>query len=448
MASTVKVEVAYGQDSLAATPSYTNVADDFAQTVTVRRGRQYLTDRTEAGTADIGFVDTTGDLDPTNTAGAFYPMNPNAPARVQLLNQFTSTYVPIFTGLIQGCPQTIRSEGAPANKGTLPLVDVFSLLAIRELPPGVDFSVLAVPGTYPAGAPPQTTNISGDITYAEQTVQDRMYAIFADIGFPSALLNISSGNVRVQQTVYSPGYTALSALQDAADAEASGPANIFVLKTGKVAFRGRLSRGGGSIPLIDYGVNTWKCGDVAAVAGDSTKAQVALHDLVIDRDIAKIVNNALFTPQGIDDADVAGQLVKDMTSITTYGPRSITGQNLINAGATAGAYAGLPLSEMLMVGQFWVGNFKDPATRIEQATFRWISPTAANAEDHWNLLCNAEIGDILSVTVTFPSGAGLAADQYFIEGISYQIGLGNEIAMTLDLSPVYTFFPTGWDPNA
>lgn len=443
------VGVAYGADSLANSPTFTDVSS-YVTGFSTRRGRQYLTDRTEAGTADVRFVDTDGKLDPTNSAGTFYPMDPNAPARIQLRNAFTGSYVTIFRGLIQGCPQTIRADGAPIDRGSIPLADLFSLLALKELPPGVDFDVLASPGTYPAGAPPQGTNTTGNITYAEQTVQDRMYAILADVGFPSGLLNIFDAGARAQQMTYSPGYTALAALQDTADAEFPGVANIFVDKAGILSFRGRLSRSdtGGGNP---YGVNTWQCGDTAAVSGDSSLASLAHGDFVIDRDVAKVINNALFTPQGIADADIAGQLVVDSTSITQFGPRAITGANLITAGATAGPYAGDPLGETLMFGQFYVDNFKAAHTRIVQATFRPVPAGAANASAHWNLMCNAEIGDILEVTVTFPHGDGFTAEDYFIEGISYELqaaGDNPDVTMTLDLSPTYSTFPTGWDPNA
>lgn len=438
-----RVEVAFGQDALTAAPTYTEIGSSFTA-VSTHRGRQYLTDRTEAGAADLAFVDATGELDPTNSGGAFYPMDPNAPARVSLRNAFTNLYVPIFTGLTQGCPQTVRAEGAALNRGSLPLVDLFSMLAIAEVPPGLDF--ITGGGTYTSSA-----NTTGNTSYPEESVQDRIKAVLADAGVPSALTDIFSGNVNVQQVVYSPGYTILAVIQDAADAEFPGVANVFVDKYGVVAFRGRLSRSDTG-PGNPYGVNTWQAGDQAAVTGNSNLATVALNDLVIDRDVAKVINNALFTPLGIADADVAGQLQIDSAGPPwPMGPRALTGQSLVNAGATAGTNIGNPLLETAMFGDFYVGNFKAAHTRISQATFRQVPGTAANAEAHWNLLCNAEIGDILAVTVAFPSGAGLSAEQYFIEGISYTILPGGDtpdVTMVLDLSPVYTYFPATWDPNA
>jgi len=435
-------KVAYGSHPLAASPTYQDITS-FCTRISTRRGRQYLTDRTDAGTCDIGFVDKTGDLDPTNVAGAYWPMDPNCPAQIYLRNPVTSNLVQIFQGQVQGCPLTVSANGSRANIGTIPLVDLFALLALKEVPPSVDFDNTSS-GT-------NTPNAIGNTTYAEQTVQDRIKALLADAGVPSGWTDIFSGNVRVQQTTYSPGYSVLAALQDSADAEWPGVANLFIGKDGVVNFRGRLARfdSGAGNP---YGIHTWKCGGATQVASDSTLALLAHDDFVIDRDINKVINNALFAPRGIDDPDVAAQLVVDTTSITNYGPRSLTGMDLITAGGTTGTVnEGDPLAETLMFSQFYVDNFATPATRIAQATFRPVRTTAANASAHWNLLCNVEIGDVLEVNLQTPHGVGFVGADYFVEGISYQIDPGSatipNVVMTLDLSPgsYYTTAPPHWD---
>jgi hypothetical protein len=284
-------------------------------------------------------------------------------------------------------------------------------------------------------------------------VQDRIKAILADAGVPAGWTDIFTGNVRVLETTYSPGYSVLAALQDAADAEWPGVANLFVKKTGEVAFRGRLAR----FNPGDYEDNTWHVGGAAQVASDPTLALLAHDDFVLDRDINKIINNALFAPRGIADADIAGQLVYDSTSITNYGPRSYTGMDLLTAGGTTGTpNEGDPLAETLMFSQFYVDNFKDPQTRIAQATFRPVHPDAPNAEQHWNLLCNIEIGDGMEVNLQTPHGVGFVGANYFVEGISYQIQPGGKgpgttmipnVVMTVDLSPGanYSTEPPHWD---
>jgi hypothetical protein len=451
-----QVKVAYGSNALAASPTYHDITS-FCTSIAVRRGRQYLTDKTDAGTCDIGFVDTSGDLDPTNVSGAYWPMDPNCPAQVHLRNPFTGNLVQIFQGQVQGCPLTVSANGSRANRGTIPLVDLFALLALKELPASTTFDS--------DGTASSSANTSGNIIYEESKVDDRIKALLLDAGVPSGMFSVYTGNVRVLRTTYSPGYTVLAACQDAADAEWPGIANLFVSSQGIVSFRGRLARFD-SGPGNPYGIHTWPVGGADQVASDPTLALLAHDDFVLDRDLNKIINSALFCPRGIADADIApapavslgsgsyrqGQLFYNTTSIDKYGPRSLTGMDLLTAGGTTGTpNEGDPLAETQMFGQWYIDNFKDPATRIAQATFRPVRPDAANAEAHWNMLCNIELGDVLEVNLQTPHGIGFVGANYFVEGISYQIQPGSStvpnVVCTLDLSPgaYYTTAPPHWD---
>lgn len=437
------VWVAFGSDALDDTPTRTRIDDpagvSVANSFSIRRGRSYVTDKTDAGTCTVGFVDPAGKLDPTNTGSPFYPMNPNCPAGIALYNPVTTNYVPIFTGLVQGVPQDINVDSA-TNRGTLEMADLFSLLALYEVPAGLDYTD-NVGGTYS-----NTSNTTGNTKYPESTVQDRIKALLADGGVPSALTSIYSGNVRVQETVYAPGEKILSALHDAADAEFPGVANLFIDKDGLVNFRGRLAR---FLPG-SYGISSWDVADTAGIVGHTSRAVLA--GLTVDRDVTKIINSARFTPQGIADADIAGQVVSDATSLGHYGPRTYSGDDLINAGGTTGTVnAGAPLPETKLFSTFWVDNFKNPATAVKQARFKWQPTGHPNASYHWNFLCNVEIEDIVNIYTTHPGGGGFGGNQFFVEGITYEASLGTstiwDLTMTLDLSPAAYFGtePSHWD---
>lgn len=442
-----QVLVAWGSTAvLAASQTYKDISS-YITGYSVRRGRQYLTDRTEAGTCDLAFIDKDGKLDPTNTGSTWYPLNPNVPAQVKLLNPVTGNQVQIFQGHVQGIPQTVRDQATAANRGSIPLVDLFSILALNELPPATDFST--------GGTGASASNVTGNITYAEETVQDRIKSILADAGIPTALTNIFTGNVRVQQTTYAPGYSSLAAIQDAADAEFPGVANFFISSGGTATFFGRLAR----FDPSTYGLHTWKLGSKEAVAGDSGMALLAQNDLAIDRDVTKIINSALFCPKGISDADIAGQLISDTASIAQYGSRAITGTDLLTAGGVTGSiYEGDPLGETRLFGTYYVDNFKDPATRIAKATLRPVSVVAANASAHWNMICNVEIGDRAVITAATPYGTGFSGSTYYIEGIEYDVGPSGldhgvmvpNVTLTLDLSPAayYTTEPAHWAGTA
>lgn len=452
MAGGQRVSVAYGSDSLDASPTYTDletVAGVHVNGWNSKRGRQYFTDKMQAGTGNADFSDEKGALDPTYASGPFYPMDPNCPMLFELYNPVAATYSKIMQGLIQAIPQRMRVQEAAVNQGTIAAVDLFSLLAIKEVPPGLDFDA--------TGGGTSTANTSGDTTYSAQGVQDRMLAILADAGVPSALYTIFSGNVNVQATVYSPGYKILAALQDAADAEFPGVANLYVDKTGILTFHGRLARFNPTDPT--YGIQTWKAGDHQAVLADSTKVSIAT--IVPDRDVTKVINNALCTPQQIPIAAIAGtpppvgpdangvyrqgQLLYHPASIAQFGPRPYTAQDLLTAG---GESDGLnSLDETALFSEFYVANFNAAQTRIKQATFMAIAPGAPNAAAHWQFLTEVELNDILEITTTHPGGGGFTAEDYFVEGITYSIAPGGNgipvILLTLDLSPraYYTVEP-------
>lgn len=452
MAAGARVRVAYGSDALSASPTYTVIDDTAGVTVnnlTTKRGRQYFTDRTNAGTASIKFSDTKGALDPTHSAGPFYPQDPNCPIQVQLQNACTLDWVTIYTGLVQDIPTVIRFDNAPVNQGTIDAADLFSLLAQLEVPPGLDFASDGTGGS--------SNNTIGDTTYAPSTVEDRILSLLTDAGVPTALAppgaipGIFTGNVNVQAVVYQPGYKILAAIQDAADAEFPGISNFFVDKNGILNFRGRLARFNTG-PGNPYGINTWKVGDLQAIASDSQRA--VLQSITLDRDVTKVINSALCSPARIANYALPGQVLADATSIAKFGNRYYTAQNLLTSGGeTDGNNAN---QETYLYSQYFVDNFKNAQTRVTQATFQQLRPDHPNAVDHWNFLCNVEIGDLIEITTTHPGGGGFSNELYFVEGISYSISPGGlyagvilpQILLTLDLSPQAYFTTEPWeDPH-
>jgi hypothetical protein len=413
---------------------------------TVSRGRQYLTDRTEAGQASVEFMDKFGALDPTNTTGPFYPMNPNCPIRISIFNPVTMNWRTVFAGLVQGVPQTMRYSGAPVSNGHINASDLFSMLALKEVPPGISF------GAYNSGSNTiaSSPNTDGSTTYAQQNVQDRIKGILADAGVPPGqppvgMTNIFSGNVVCQQKVYSAGYTILSALQDAADAEWPGVANLYVDKQGTITFHGRLARFDSGEDNA-YGIHTWLAGDDAAVQSNSSYASLATLD--VDKDVDKVYNNALFAPENIMQSRLKFQLAVDSGSATNYGPRQISGLDLGTFGGTI-ANIGDGATETRQFSNYYVGNFAAATVRPSQAVFRPRNPSEPNAASHWNLMCNVEIGDRLQVKTTHPGGGGFNNTLYFVEGINYDVNLDlaggiPDVTLALDLSSVEYFTSEPW----
>lgn len=437
------VAVAFGEDAYEDSPTWARLdADPYLSDGlrisgwTVKRGRSYYTDRTEAGTASIDFIDTGGVLDPTNSTGPFYPMDPNCPFSLSLYDPTRSSWTRVFTGMVQSMPQSLDISENFAT-GQLTASDLMALLAIAEVPPGIAYAAQTA-GSYSAST---SSNAIGDTTYAAQLVDDRIRAILADAGVPSALTDIFSGNVSVQACVEPPGASILEMLWNAADSEFPGLANCYVSKDGKFTFHGRLARFNPTDPT--YGINTWHLGDSAAVAAHSSWARIS--GLSYDRDVAKVINASLFSPDNIADADIAAQLASDATSVLKYGNRAYSGSNLLTQGGVAD---GLDANEeTALFGTYWVDNFKDAQTRITQLTATNPPPGAANASAQWLFLTGVEISDVVNITTTHPGGGGFSAEPYFVEGISYDVKpLGDAdnpevrlVSMTLDLSPLAYF---------
>ena len=440
------ITVAYGDGPFATSPTRTRIDDRTEIAVVtgwnVRRGRAYMLDQTDTGTLSVPFVDTKGNLDPTNSSGPFYPMNPNSPVTASLWNPVAVEWVSIFQGLAQQIPQSLDLS-SHVSTGTLAAQDMFSLLAIAELPPGIDYD--------DTGSP--TSNTDGNTRLAAQNVDDRIRTLLVLAGVPTGLDNIIyTGNIVCQPVVYPPGTTIMQAIQDAADAEFPGVAIVYIDKDGLFTFHGRDAR----FTPSGYSAHTWHVGDMPFVNANPDTVPVQ-QIITFDRDISKLINAALYTPQGIADADIAAQLVQDSGSITNYGIRSISGTGLYTGQLQgAGFTQSLANAQALLYGTYYVDNFKDPQNRVSQAVFRWLPPSDPNAEALWNLLCNIEIGDVMEITTTHPGGGGFSALGHFVEGLTYDVGIGPrytgaaeaiaDVTLTVDLSPqaFFTPEPTGW----
>jgi hypothetical protein len=317
--------------------------------------------------------------------------------------------------------------------GTLNAADLFSLLAADEIPPGVTYTSTTSGGTVTG------TTVVAESTYAASTVQDRLKAILADSGIPSGLTDIFSGNVNVQYTIYPPGTQVLAALQDAADAEFPGVANLYCDKSNKIVFHGREARWDptGTTVGTDWVYTEWNAGDLTDVGLHSSHATIS--ELSFDRDVAKVINGALVSPDYILDADIPGQLSASTASIATFGNRVYTSENMITR---SGENDGLNANEETAVfGAYYVNNFQDAQNRVSNITFH-AHPSATSAT--WNIVSKVDIGDRVNVTTTHPGGGGFNAAPYYVEGIQYEAKPSGstvtaDVVMTLELSPMEYF---------
>jgi hypothetical protein len=182
---------------------------NLVERVSIRRGRNRITSKFEAGLADVVLYDQNGDWNPTNPAGAYYP---NLVPLRQII--IYATYLGVdyflFSGFITNYDTGFRQGNEDLSTVALRCVDGTKLLA--------GSSISTVTGT-PAG------QLSGA----------RVNALLDVIEWPVSLRSIDSGDSTLQAD---PGTsrTALDALNTVQDSEFGG---IFVDAEGMVRFISR-----------------------------------------------------------------------------------------------------------------------------------------------------------------------------------------------------------------
>src|SRR5262249_29243456 len=133
---------------------------------------------------------------------------------------------------------------------------------------------------------------------------------------PSAMYVVFSGNVDVQPVVYSPGESVMTVIQEAADAEWPGVANVFCDRLGRLCFHGRHARfdptgvaSGASPGAWEY--VQWTAGDRTAVLAHPGMARI--NRFAFNRGLSKIINRGLATPKRdakpLTDTEMTGQTV-------------------------------------------------------------------------------------------------------------------------------------------
>jgi hypothetical protein len=334
------------------------------------------------------------------------------------------------------------------------LVDVFELLA--QIP--------MMPGSF--GDPPPAAS-AGQVFFDNANVDDRLRQIQGNAGLPNAFFVWFTGNVGLWETVYSPGETALAAVQEAVDAEWPGVSNFYPDRFGRGVFHGRLARfdpaGVAATTTTDvWDFRHWKAGDGRATrASLSDTAQI--RRFAFNRGTAKVFNQALAAPMHAEDLlaalslDLFAQVSNDLTSQGMRGLRAWPPhQNLLTkTGLLDGSDA---LTETKRFGDFITLNFAEPRNRVTDLAFRPLPPGDSRAAALWDLLCGVDIADQVDITVGSPGGGGFNLEPFFVEGIHEEVvgrlrqgvpagGEGyDDVTVSLDVSPTSYFttnpFPT------
>lgn len=442
MADPVGVCVAFDDDALEPDPTWTRLDDPAGYNLvtrwTVDRGRDSEFDRVNTGTATISLIDTHGVVDPTNTGGPFFgKLDPMKQAAIAVRNPVAGTWTTIFRGFVSEWLYDWDVDEPNVLRVTLELADAFDLIAALELTPeqhGQTTGLDAFADVWYEGTP---SNVPG-VANAFKHVDDRIQDILDDVGWPAGLRDIFSGNCSVQGAVYARRNQALQALQDAADAEFPTIGSVHMSKANTFRFRGRFARYNPT--HAGYGIGHWYAGDATAVSGSTAIAPIS--GLSMRRSKQDIYNAVLALPQGVDETDVPSALVKDNTSIGTFGWRGLSFNDLlVSAGHDDDNNPTTAIQEAVKYSTTIVENYKSPKTRATRIVLKSRAPGTRNAAALWETMVGAELSDLLTLTTTHPGGGGFTAIDFYMDGLRYSADVTSgttayaQITLEADLTP-------------
>jgi hypothetical protein len=438
-----RVLIALDDPTLTWSPTWTRLdsTPNLVASYTIDRGRQYELDRTDVGRAVVQITDVDGLLDPTNIYGPYFgKLEPLLQVMLGRWNPITDTWHTRYRGFIEDFNYAV-DPSQKVSRLELSLVDIFEIMSAIEMQDST-FSD-------PTPSRPQAT--LGQVFLEDKDMRDRINDVLDRAGIPTDFRVVFSGNVHLWETVYSPAESPMTAVQEAADAEWPGVANVFTDRQGRLCVHGRLSKfdpagvlaGPPPVPDEVWDYHEWKAGDGAAVALDAAHV-VHVRELAYNRGLAKVINSAYATPTRaalgtpLTAAEINAQLYTDATSIGKYGIRSWSAQDLLTKQGLLAPHND-DLVETKLFAQFYVDNYKTPADRISAIGFRSINPAAAGSHVLWDFLAKVDISDSVTVTVTAPGGGGFFDEGFFVEGVHEEVHpLGvdyDDVTLHLDLSP-------------
>ena len=341
------------------------------------------------------------------------------------------------------------------NTVTITLVDLFEIVSTIEMFPGF------FGHTAPA---PHKGNVFFEDTEDDDLhgMQIRVHSILKPAGYgtpptlggcgiPDAFFNVFSGNVSLHESTYSPGESAMAAIQEAVDAEFPGVGTIYCDRQGVFQVHGRYARFDPVTTEAEtsgWDFNDWAAGDGAAVQG-SPSDTAHIRSFAVSRDLAKVINQATASPVSALDAaafqnKILAQTVEDGTSKGLYGIRPWSASNLITKqGVPPSAPIRDDWQETKRFAQYYVDNYAAALDRVTQIGFRSSDLAATGSAANWDFLCRCDLNDRVMLVIGSPGGGGISGDQYYIEGIHQEVkplnDLLDDVTLTLDLSPADYF---------
>jgi hypothetical protein len=336
---------------------------DIAIQVSIRRGRNRILNKFEAGTAVVGLADNNGDFSPANTSSPYYgkllPLR-----KIRIYADYddgggTDRYY-LYSGYITSYNSTYGLGVDETSTITLQCVDGFRLLN------GIGISTVAG-----AGSP----QLSGD----------RLNTLLDVVSWPASQRDINSGDSTLQADPGTPDRDLLSAIQLVESSEFGG---FFLDAEGNATFYSRdtISKKADETPTV--------------FADDGTG--ITYQQIEFANDDTLLVNDVTVTR-----LNGTSQNTFDQTSIDTY---------FLHSGKRDGILVQTD-AEALNQAQTLLVARKDTTDRIDSMTLNLLDSSAPTKIVAGLRL---EIFDLVNVTKTVPGGSTITKE-LFVQGVQHDI---------------------------
>jgi hypothetical protein len=399
--------------------------------IQIGRGRQSEFEETGTGTCTVLFHDREGLLDPTNDTSPFFGKLLSRPFAIAIRNPVTDEWEPRFRGTVDDAGYDVARSRVKFDTAIV-AVDAFDYFSNFELVPGLSGFVNA------------QVNAGGYVFYEDAGFDERLNKILQDCQWPVGLSSVFTGNVIVDECVYSAGDKIMQALQEAIDAEFPTVAGHYIDRRGFYQAHGRYARFNPdevSASATNWDFTRWKAGDDAACVLDPDTARMQPpFGFSISRKMIR--NAALAYPQGADRTALNGLVETDEPSRAEHGTRTWTAENLkVLEGTTTGNTD--PIDECSLFAEYIISNYAQPQLRVNAFTIGTVHPDSQFADATWDMLTRCDISDSVEITIGLPGVSGISSVEFFIEGLqeTYRPGPGSLddtypfVKLQADLSP-------------
>jgi len=368
-----------GTGQLADADDSVDVSEIVLQTA-IRRGRNRILDKFEAGTATVILQDTNGAFNPSNESSPYY--GKLVPLRkIRIFADFNGVRYPLFYGFIQSFTTHFAIGQEDISSVTLQCVDGFRLLN------NLVFSTL-------------TGTAAGDLS------STRITQLLDYASWPTASRLIDTGSSTLQIDPGTANRNMLDALQLVADKSEFG--TFFIDSDGQAVFQSRatLSTKTSQTPVVYT--------DDGSGGIDYQGIEVLHDDVLVLNDVT--VQALGLSPQNVQDTD------SQATYFTHSGIRS---DILVQTNA-----------EALSQAQMGLAMRKDAVVRISSLTLNLFDQTAPT-----RIVAgiNADLFDVIRVTKTMP-GTTTLTKTLLIQGIQYDITKRSFVAKLLTNEPTISAF--------